>query len=62
MFKIHTITNEVYFTDQYSFVTEGKKLDGTGVTLIECVPKNGRDKGKTHKFPLHHVTCIVEGA
>lgn len=59
-FEIHTVQNDVYFCDSYSYDTEGRKPDGTGVTLVLCKPTNGTRRGKLHKFPLGVVTHIVD--
>jgi hypothetical protein len=59
-FRIYTVDNDMYRADSYSYETEGKRLDGSGITVLVFRPKNGPDLGKVTKMPLHRVDRIVD--
>jgi hypothetical protein len=56
-YEIHTITNNVYYTKAYTYERDGS-TDESPLMLV-CVPSNGYQRGKKHKFPVASVSHIV---
>lgn len=59
-YAIHTIDNDVYYAESYSYDTEGKDLSGSGVLLLVFKPTNGRERGLVHRVPVNRITSIVD--
>ena len=54
--EVHT-----YFTE--SVVYRAVPVDdGTCVVMLECVPRNGTQRGKPTFFPFHRIVSVTEKA
>lgn len=58
-YKIYTLDGDIWYTNSYTHITEGLRLDGQGVNMISFVPSNGMNRGREHRILLEHISEIV---